>query len=227
MRLTDMCTGSARRVVATVMLAIALLAWQGTCGGCTYLKDRGRDAMDVFTLTIGEAVGVTVRAGPVHTGLYLGEDKWGLKGGEFQPRWDRSDVFSDLGGTGDPFIAFPSPCGWIYGNDAFDGSEEIELEDGRSADVADIRGKSYDAYGICPFVYLPDVSDYDRHPYYYYTQLEVAVGVGISLRVGVNPGEFVDFVLGWVGIDIYGDDLSRIKKKLVEEKSEPAASPGT
>ena len=52
--------------------------------------------------------------------------------------------------------------------------------------------------------------------------------------MGVNPGEFVDFVLGWVGIDIYGDDLSRIgkklaedeaKKKLAEEKSEPTVSP--
>jgi hypothetical protein len=31
--------------------------------------------------------------------------------------------------------------------------------------------------------------------------------LGISLRLGVNPGEFIDLLLGLAGIDLFGDDI--------------------
>jgi hypothetical protein len=35
----------------------------------------------------------------------------------------------------------------------------------------------------------------------------VSVHLGfVCARVGFSPGEFVDFLLGWFGIDIAGDD---------------------
>lgn len=42
---------------------------------------------------------------------------------------------------------------------------------------------------------------------YYYTQLEVAAGLGYTVRLGFNPGELLDFLLGWTTIDIFGDDV--------------------
>ena len=39
------------------------------------------------------------------------------------------------------------------------------------------------------------------------TQLELALGLGGSLRLGLNPGELLDFLLGWLTIDLYDDDI--------------------
>lgn len=42
---------------------------------------------------------------------------------------------------------------------------------------------------------------------HHWTQLRIFAGVTIvSVSVGANPGELLDFALGWLGIDIYGDD---------------------
>jgi hypothetical protein len=39
------------------------------------------------------------------------------------------------------------------------------------------------------------------------TQIEAMVGLGGTLRLGVNPGELLDFILGWFCFDIYDDDI--------------------
>ena len=39
----------------------------------------------------------------------------------------------------------------------------------------------------------------------------------VNDRVALNPGEFMDFLLGWFGVDIAGDDTS------LEEASEAPA----
>ena len=39
------------------------------------------------------------------------------------------------------------------------------------------------------------------------TQLEIAGGLIFTLRLGFNPGELLDFILGFSGIDIWHDDL--------------------
>lgn len=44
--------------------------------------------------------------------------------------------------------------------------------------------------------------------YSYYTEVQVAVGVGFMIRLGVNPGEFLDFLLGFTTLDLYGDDVA-------------------
>ncbi|MCZ6689741.1 MAG: hypothetical protein O7H41_09070 [Planctomycetota bacterium] len=41
----------------------------------------------------------------------------------------------------------------------------------------------------------------------------------MGARVGFSPGEFVDFFLGWFGVDIAGDDVPLAAEKLpVEEE---------
>lgn len=41
----------------------------------------------------------------------------------------------------------------------------------------------------------------------YFTHVEVAAGAGGTIRIGTNPGEVLDFLLGFFGVDMYGDDL--------------------
>ena len=53
------------------------------------------------------------------------------------------------------------------------------------------------------------------------TQIEACVGIGWGARVGFNPGELADLLLGFAGIDIYGDDLERRKKRDSEDHGEP------
>jgi hypothetical protein len=41
----------------------------------------------------------------------------------------------------------------------------------------------------------------------YWTNIEVSAGVLVGVRVGFNPGELLDFLLGFTTLDIYGDDV--------------------
>jgi hypothetical protein len=201
----------------TSLPILVSLVMTGT--GCSYLSDRGRDAADMFTLTGGFGLGATARVGPVRAGLYAGEDLVGLKGGELIWGGDTT--------TSGTFVIGPIP--------GLMGIEEFRTRSDEAA--VESRSKWYQANPSpnYPFIMTPSgqnsqpyhtTPDYrGKYPYYYWTQMEVAVGLGVSVRAGFNPGELVDFVLGWFGTDIYGDDLSRIKKKLAEEESEPAVSP--
>lgn len=54
----------------------------------------------------------------------------------------------------------------------------------------------------------------------HYTLLEIAGGLFGTVRLGFNPGELIDFVLGWVGIDIFKDDVGSIDK---EKRSNPTS----
>lgn len=41
----------------------------------------------------------------------------------------------------------------------------------------------------------------------FYTGFEAVAGAVVSLRLGANPGELVDFLLGFAGVDVMGDDV--------------------
>ncbi len=67
-----------------------------------------------------------------------------------------------------------------------------------------MRKKEYAARGR----YVPFVTWTEQSCPSYYTQLEVAAGaLLVGARVGFNPGELLDFLLGWTTLDIYGDDV--------------------
>ncbi|MEO0481913.1 MAG: hypothetical protein AAF196_20805 [Planctomycetota bacterium] len=52
----------------------------------------------------------------------------------------------------------------------------------------------------------------------YYTDLEVSAGLGYGMRAGVNPGEFLDLLVGFFGLDLYGDDYyAKVEDQLVIE----------
>ena len=49
-------------------------------------------------------------------------------------------------------------------------------------------------------------------------EVDVVVGLGGTLRLGLNPGEFVDFILGFVGIDFMRDDFWMWQVKQARER---------
>jgi hypothetical protein len=92
------------------------------------------------------------------------------------------------------------------------------------------RGKLYESGGLLTFSTAETHSEKRNYDNYkicwpYYTQIEVIAGFGGGVRLGFNIGEFLDFILGWGIIDIYGDDIGIIKQ--TEKKSDDAVSAKT
>lgn len=175
---------------------VALVLLSGCASPRAYLTDRGHDALDVLTCAVGLGAGAKVRAGPLHAGLLMSRDFAGLRGG--QMGWWGSDG----GGELDPFLI---PCS-IFGF----GCEMFSLDS-----VCDAgRGKEYDALSYVPFFYTylkleeERTSAIWRREWPQYTELEGVIGLGPTLRLGINPGELLDFLIGWIGFDIYNDDVA-------------------
>ncbi len=177
--------------------------------GCTssYWVDRGRDASDIFTATVGYGGGVRARIGPVHVGAIIDADKAGVKGGECALFNTETDYRSKANQSGE--LELPLPI--IIGHPACCLIEVYE-PDG----VPAVRGKCYNVESAIPFV----STDFKPEPYQkdllfnpYFTQIEVCVGIGGSIKFGFNPGEMVDFILGWTTIDIFNDDIESSGKR--------------
>jgi hypothetical protein len=156
--------------------------------GCAneYWPNRLHDAADIFTLIVGYGGGVKARVGPLHAGLFAGTDYAGLRGGE---------------------------AGLFPNDAAFPNDGELTLVSAEDFFCPGERDKSFKARGgflLAGPSYSTTVSPFEwhlhSHPFYYYTEIEAAIGIGGTLRAGFNPGEFVDFLLGFVGIDIFHDD---------------------
>lgn len=173
------------------------------CSGCAstsgYLKDRCRDGADIFTCSVGVGLGAKVRVGPVGTGLMVQHEMAGLRRGTI-------GIYDQSGNLN---RAFP----WVDYVALCVGGETCN---GAFYDL-DPRGKSFLASMDIPFVYrLEDVCNvkHNESRYPFYTQIEAVLALGPSLRLGFNPGELLDFILGWTTLDIFGDDLARKRNGL-------------
>ena len=174
----------------------------GLCSGCAvrgFCVDRGRDAADIFTATVGYGYGAKARVGPVGTGWFINSDRAGLRGGHFfigvsefeaEPFELTTFFFHGSGGKD----VWP-----MCSEDAF-----VMQDEGMP------RPKSYTAGGMLPL--LTSVPSGDYHwsaECHHSTQLEVATGLWGTVRLGLNLAELVDFAVGWAAIDPMGDDVSR------------------
>ena len=174
----------AGRVLACQVVGFVISAFCSGCATTGYLGDRMRDAGDVFTATVGMGAGAKARVGPVQVGVVGNVDMWGLRGGQW------GDVAWYETYTRDFLLPWPSKGSF--------GEERFAYE--AEWDMTNKRGKGFVARAPLP------VLGFARQPEYY-TQIEVVVGVIGSLRLGFNPGELLDFILGWTTLDIYHDDL--------------------
>jgi hypothetical protein len=191
---------------ALVLMTAALVV--GGCGSTKmYFSDRGRDLMDVCSLTIGTGAGAKARVGPLGGGVILDKSLAGLRGG---------DTFTAQFGPshrGPNDIDFAFICmGW----ERFGSSETSEA-----------RHKDFDGKTEChalggmltPFFYTLDPEARERaNCPSFYSQVDVVAGFGLTVRAGFNPGELLDLLLGIFGFDIYGDDISATKNT---EETEP------
>jgi len=169
-----------------------------------------RDGADVFTASIGKGIGAQARIGPVHAGLVAVGDQTGLRGGKVYPLCaSRGPSVIDSGAFGGDY------CLGVY------GFEYFGMTSGRSAGS---RRKEFQTMFCC----VPTDESFKGgkstlNPAYW-SEVEVVVAVGLSLRLGFNPGELLDFILGWTTIDIYGDDLEA-KKQEEESNQSSEATP--
>ena len=76
--------------------------------------------------------------------------------------------------------------------------------------VANERGKGLWSGSHLPFL-LNEFEPTGWHPHW--TQIDLSLGLVATLKVGFNPGELLDFILGWTTLDIFSDDLEARYKK--------------
>lgn len=168
---------------------VLLLTASATSFGCAstkaYFIDRGRDAADIIIVGVGVGGGVKARIGPIHAGLAFIHDTVGLQGGGVFRYPVNSFESTDLETTWSLFQVFHLP------EDERFKSFATEYEVNPLLSRLDRDGFGYEAR--CRDEKIPRL-----HPYY--TGIEFAGGLLGTLRVGINAGEVVDFVLGWFGI---------------------------
>jgi len=186
------------------LLAVILLLAANTVGcehSKAYLVDRGRDAADIFTLTVGLGAGARARIGPLHAGLAAVFDLGGLRGGRVVDYAEPSGHAKENAMTVETTVS---------SYETFGAYPPILGEPDRF--------KEFEARGL-PFVSYVEPPRYDEngplvHPYY--TQVELVVALVAGVRLGANPGEMLDFLFGWVGVDIFKDDaeMKRAREEL-------------
>jgi hypothetical protein len=192
------------KLVSLLLLALLLTG----CTSSPYLHDRQDDAGDIFTISLGYGAGAKARVGTVNVGLLVNGDQIGYsKGFCFTP----TDGLARLGMM-DATATFIS-CETF----GYDWYEKPKL-----------RGKYYEAYGLVALT-KGDVWGRDHPPWNayvpYYTEIEAVAGLGGSLRLGFNPGELLDFIVGWVGLDLFDDDLAKKKTQAATTETPKTSTP--
>ena len=176
----------------------ALLAVTILLSGCAtpYMADRWRDAADIFTITAGVGGGAKARVGPLQAGLLYQSDSVGIRNGSFFAQ-KPSLSFEDIGDGGWDFNLLI--CGAEWSN---------------AGDVIRERHKEFNTFNVIVPVAVVEPMSRQLKPHYFF-QIEGVIGLGGTIRLGFNPAELVDFLLGWTTVDIFGDDIER-KRSLQE-----------
>ncbi|NCD35433.1 MAG: hypothetical protein EOL87_18775 [Spartobacteria bacterium] len=194
------------RIVGAAMIAASL-------AGCTtgYVADRGRDAADIFTVGVGYGLGTKVRVGPVQLGLLYEVSSASLRGGELSA--DNQETVGPE--TGDVL-------GLMMGTESFFKCRLPRNKNFLATNLNLFPDESDELF-LIPFIFaaepLQTPSWTATHsgpkdqppPYYYYSQIEFVASLYRSIRIGFNPGELLDFLLGWTTVDIYNDDVEARK----------------
>ena len=247
-----MTTTPPSRCPSRLLLPLLLAGFVTT--GCqttvgNYFANRGRDFGECFLVQAGFGFGLGVdvkAAGLVHADALLAfyARHWsvGWVYGDPRPRevlaWedfpfegDRGALFfhsslscvGGIAGGHSCFSILPAVLSW---EDAFWLWSDIDELGEWMAERIDTWPPGFDVEG-----WLKD-REMERRPMHRWARLhvfDVEAGVFIGVvgaRAGFSPGEFVDFLLGWVGVDIAGDDraLTTVKAPAVEPTPPSTAS---
>jgi hypothetical protein len=192
---------------------ILLLLFAGTSTGCSYLEARGRDFLGCFRCTVGAGVGAhaSIQIGPLGYGVGLWEGYEAGLQGDWGFQASRSSFYSS------PFplwlVTTPLYTKWKWDPACGCGympfahyhhalwlrnpgkKKTVELQKGMFLFCIKGRGTDEGNYAA-----MWDSSWADP------LWIEVSLHCMVGVRVGFNPAEFVDFLLGWFGLDILNDD---------------------
>lgn len=162
---------------------IAVLSGAIFIVGCAhtkaYLIDRGRDAIDIATIAVEENnLGVTMQAGPLITGLNM----------PITEKWEQLKGY----GLRDGDFGQYEHCDiqlLLIGNKYYEtASKKREYFQIFMLNVGDIFGE-------------------DDPPLETLGTVEVSAALGVGLRLGLHGFELIDFLAGWIGLDLMDDDI--------------------
>lgn len=182
-----------RRVAAVLGLLTAALCIGG-CASGGYVGNRLNDAADIATITLGTGAGAKARVGPIQLALIKNSDLVGLRAG--QVFCNGNDLLAN-----DELYVLPFPLPATRTDHWYVLPYGIESFSHESDSLSHMRGKDVAAQSPFPGIAIGRGSAF-------YSQVEVAGGLGLTIRLGLNPGELLDFLLGFVFLDIYQDDVS-------------------
>ena len=207
-RLMSSVRGSSMRKMLQLAVALSLAVLSAGCA-TPYMTDRARDAADVLTCAACSGGGVKARVGPIGTGLFLGMnyEQLGLRGG-YAGRLGGGDCLENMldvdviYGQMERFVPYDCPTVMLRG--------KAHLSDGYlGLNFAYPCPSTTLVYGEDRFV----VRSSWRQTIPQWTRIEAVFGFPVSLRLGFNPGELLDLILGWTTIDVFDDDLERKKRE--------------
>ncbi len=180
-------------VIMNIRFSLLLLFVLSSSAGCTYFENRARDLGDCFKASADIGLGIQAAAvvGPVeaNAGVWWGYSP-GLKGAE------GINIFSG-GDLGFPFSTAAGALGF-YGGPLFTSIYEHSIESGNEANSKD-KSKRI----LCLLFFRYEILPQRWKDYFW---IEARARCFIGATVGFNIAEFADFLLGWFGIDICGDD---------------------
>jgi hypothetical protein len=185
------------------LLALAL-------GGCGYLRDRGRDLLDVFRIEGSVGVGLHV---------HVNATELAHVGAGSSRRYEGGIVYGEPGA--DRRVEDDFPLSYVY-----------TLVDPETEALHTLRWGKEDRYSPqhrCYWIMPGEIgrSAWQRDLLHYF-DIEVGVFVGIvGIQVGFSLGELVDFILGIFTFDIADDDGTekRMSKKLWSKVPEQETDP--
>jgi hypothetical protein len=221
--------GSIARQLPGALVLIAVCTLANGCATSGFVGDRRRDAADIFTLTVGAGGGGKIRVGPLQLAVLENADLAGLRAGRLfgngsdlhnngeiyiplprflrRPAWGEpiaGKVFVEQEGRVSDYrtddVRFHSPSPQLEWNDLFGREVFSHGLDTPSSH----RGKDVAARSPFPLIAVGASAPFNSN-------IEFAVGLVLSLRVGINPGELLDYIVGLGGGDLYGDDLGDSK----------------
>lgn len=178
---------------ATGVLLVGLAT--GCASGRAYFADRGRDAADILSVSVGRGYGVKARVSLLSMGLLYDGSIAGVRGGS---------AFAGRPGQYCYDVQF-----FACGHERFapPGSDDRQKKFEAMQDFGLMDRIWCLAPPVCLGPLVPAPPRVRPYALSYYTQAEVAAGLFGSLRLGVDPGEAIDFLLGWTGVDFMKDDL--------------------
>lgn len=229
------CSGSRMFWLCRTFITTPLLAGLALLAACQsqYLRDRGNDALDIATLEVDvDHYGAALRLGPLKAGLdyKASGTAYGLRGGAtgesqsagftafffgadyFRESEIRFDGWRD--GLQEEENESPPDAAALIDPTTLSEAERAQLSgQALGGGPRTARNKVFVArapFGTASPAHryhnLLKDDDVDFAPATYFTQVEISFGLFGGTRVGLNPGEFLDFVLGWFGLDLFGDD---------------------